>query len=75
MDWLKAIWKPIEKVLKFIGKVQSTILLTITYLVLLAPIAIGLQLTKLLQPKPRMTSYWKKRVVEMETEETLLRQF
>ncbi len=75
MNVLQQIWKPIEKVLKFIGKVQSTILLSIFYLLILAPMGIIFQVIKLTRPKKRLSSYWKRREDTRETKETLLRQF
>jgi len=75
LELLKIAWKPIEKGLRFIGKIQSTILLSLFYLVILMPVAIIFKAVKLTQPKLKLASYWKKRVNEIETEETLLRQF
>lgn len=74
-ELLKTIWKPIEKGLRFVGKVQSTILLSIFYLVILMPVAIVYQIIKLLRPEQKLSTYWKKREDTEETEETLLRQF
>lgn len=71
----KLIWKPIEKGLKFIGKVQSTILLTITYVVLLAPIAIVLRITNIGKKTSRQKTYWKERQAVSEDPRELLRQF
>lgn len=75
LNVLKTIWKPVEKALRFVGKVQSAILLTVFYLIILAPIGIIFKIIKIFKPQLKVSSYWKKRPEIMETEETLLRQF
>lgn len=72
---LKVIWKPVEKALRFVGKVQSAILLTVFYLIILAPIGIIFRIIKIFRPTPSVPSYWKKRPSIEESEKTLLRQF
>ena len=73
---VKVIWKPVEKLLLFIGKVNTVLLLSIFYYLILGPVAIGVKLTKIFSAKKgSQNSYWIARDVEPETEETLRRQF
>lgn len=71
---LKELWRPVEKGLKFIGKIQSTILLTAAYVVL-GTVAIPVQAVKMFTTKASKRSYWNKRDQEEETVTTLRRQF
>ena len=68
------IWRPVEKGLKLVGKVQSTILLSVAY-ILLGIIAVPMQIIKLFANKPNKRTYWVVRTKEMDTEITLRRQF
>ena len=72
---LRQIWNIVRSGLLFIGKVNSIILLAIFYYVILGPVAILVQLAQARKVKQSGHSYWQKRAVEAETEETLLRQF
>lgn len=73
---LKKLWELIRSGLLFIGKVNSLILLSIFYYLILGPVAILYRLSKLFKPRDKdRTSYWLPRTQEPETEETLLRQF
>lgn len=73
---LQFIWKYIRRGLLFVGKVNSVLLLTIFYFVILGPVAIIFQLINaVFQKQKRKRSYWLARSQEKETEETLLRQF
>lgn len=76
INLLREIWEQISKVLKFIGKVQSMLLLSIFYYLILGPIAIIKHLVSLVSNEEKeMKTYWIKRDAEPETEKTLLRQF
>lgn len=74
LNVLKELWRPVEKGLKFIGKIQSTILLTAAYVVVGA-VAIPVQVVKMFAPKANKRSYWNRRDQEKETVITLRRQF
>ncbi|MBI2010482.1 MAG: hypothetical protein HYS86_04925 [Candidatus Chisholmbacteria bacterium] len=72
---LKQVWQVIRSLLLFIGKVNSIILLTIFYLVILGPVAVLVQVFKGVKTEKSRRSYWQRRNLESETEVTLLRQF
>ena len=73
---VKLIWKPVEKLLLFIGRVNTVLLLSIFYYLILGPVAIGVKLVKIFSAKKgSQSSYWIARDMEPETEETLRRQF
>lgn len=72
---LREAWQVIRSLLLFIGKVNSIILLTIFYFVILGPVVVLVQLFKGGKTEKSQRSYWQKRLLEPETEQTLLRQF
>ncbi len=74
MILLNKIWKPIERGLKFIGKIQSAIILSVFYFLILGLVAIPYSVVQALSshPKKRLT-YWQPR--EVDDGAGLLRQF
>ena len=65
MTILTGVWKRVEKGLKFIGLIQSSIILGIFYYLILGAVAIPYQIVKLFKPEvknPR--TYWQSRRVD-----------
>ncbi len=62
---LNRLWKKIEKGLRFIGLIQSSIILGLFYYVILGLVAIPYQLVKLFKPEVKNPqTYWLPRVVD-----------
>ncbi len=73
---LKGIWYVMERGLKLFGKVNSILLLSIFYYLILGPVAIVAQIVKVFKLRPsEANSYWLKRDRDPETVTTLRRQF
>lgn len=73
---LKQLWERIRAGLMFFGKVQSIIILTLFYYLILGPVAVVRTALSFFVGKARDSSgFWEERESEVETEETLLRQF
>ena len=62
---VKRLWQQIEKGLKFIGLVQSTLILSIFYYFILGLTAIPYRLVSLVKPKVKNKhTYWQPRQVD-----------
>ncbi len=72
---LKVIWERVLTGLRFIGKIQSTLLLSIAYYLVIGPVAILFQGVNIMAKRPKVNSYWQPRIEIPETEITLKRQF
>lgn len=72
---LKNVGLLIETGLKAFGRVNSALLLTVFYYLILGPVAVVFQIVKVFKVEKKTKSYWIKRTQEQETEETLRRQF
>ena len=62
---LSRLWKKIEKGLRFIGLVQSSIILGLFYYLILGAVAIPYQIVKLFKPEIKNPkTYWQPRQVD-----------
>ena len=56
---LKKIWQGWKKLANKIGKVNSVIVLTIFYFLIIGPVAIIIKIYKLFKSKKKSESYWR----------------
>lgn len=77
MSWLKKIWEGWKKIARKIGDFQARVLLGIFYFVILAPVAIIINLRKdILSLKPGASRRWREREPDnLPPMEKALRQF
>lgn len=65
MTILTQAWKRVERGLKFIGLIQSSIILGLFYYLILGAVAIPYQIVRLFKPEvKRLKTYWQPRQVD-----------